>query len=352
MLEPPYVQALGVNDDSGVAVSSEGGARAILTLAISDYAHVRDLTSGRVVVEGVQLTTLTLPIEEIFHRFLRHREWHISELSLAKYVALRASGDGSLCAIPVFPSRVFRHSSIFVRADGVSRPQDLAGARIGIPEWAQTAAVYTRALLVHEWGIPLSEVEWVQGGVNQPGRQEKVRVALPPGVSLRREPTRSLDEMLCAGDLDAVFSARPPASFQRGDASIVRLFDDYEPIERDYLVRTGIFPIMHVVVIRADVLAQLPWVAQNLYAAFVAAKEACLERLQDLTASRAPVPWMAQRVGDSQRLLGGDPWPYGLDANRPTLDAFLDYTAEQGVAERRLPAEELFVPSVLDQHRV
>ena len=323
-----------------------------LTMAISFYDHLRDLVDGRIQAEGIELTTLMLPVEEIFHRFMNHREWHVSELSLAKYVAMRASDDSSLCAIPVFPSRVCRHSSIFVRPDGPSRPEELAGARIGVPEWAQTASVYTRALLMHEWGVPLVDVQWTQAGVNEPGRQEHVALELPDGISLRHEAERSLDEMLHAGDLDAVFSARPPASFGRGDPGIVRLFTDFEPIEREYVRRTGIFPIMHVVVIRGDVLQADPWVAQNLYTALIAAKDACLERMGEMAASRAPLPWVSQRLEESRRLLGSDPWPYGVESNRRTLQAFLDYAHEQGVARRRLVPEELFVDSVLERYRV
>jgi 4,5-dihydroxyphthalate decarboxylase len=221
-----------------------------------------------------------------------------------------------------------------------------------VPEWAQTAAVYTRSLLVHEWGIQLRDVNWVQAGVNQPGRQEKVQLHLPEGVTLSREPERSLDEMLHAGDLDAVFSAHPPASFERGDPGITRLFPDYEPVEREYVTRTGIFPIMHVVVIRSDVLERDPWVAQNLFTAFVAAKDASLARLSEMTASRFPLPWVPERLAEIRALIGPDPWPYGVEANRVTLDAFARYAHEQGVAARRLEPEELFAPQVLGHYRV
>jgi 4,5-dihydroxyphthalate decarboxylase len=323
-----------------------------LTMAVSGYDHIRDLATGAIRVEGAEITTLTLPLEEIFYRFLHYREWHVSELSLAKYVALRAAGDDSLQAIPVFPSRMCRHSSIFVRPDGPREPADLAGARIGLPEWAQTAAVYTRSLLVHDWGIPLRDVHWVQAGVNQPGRREKVQLHLPEGVTLSQEPERSLDEMLLAGDLDAVFSAHPSASFERGDPGITRLFPDYEPVEREYVARTGIFPIMHVMVIRADVLERDPWVAQNLFTALVAAKDASLARLAEMTASRVPLPWLPGRLAEARALIGPDPWPYGVEANRVTLDAFARYAYEQGVAARRLEPEELFAPQVLGHYRV
>lgn len=323
-----------------------------LTLALSGYEHTRDLTSGDVRVEGVDLTCLTLPVEEVFYRFLHHREWEVTELSFAKYVALRAAGDESVVAIPVFPSRVCRHSSIFVRPGGPTHPKELAGARIGIPEWAQTAAVYSRSLLVHEWGIGLDQVQWFQAGVNQPGRQEKVAVQVPDGVSLTRVPDRSLDEMLHAGELDAVFSAHPPDSFELGDPGIVRLFADYEPVEREYVARTGIFPIMHIVAIRGDVLEAHPWVAGNLQTAFEEAKRRSVARLSEMTASRVPLPWLPAHVEEMRRVLGPDPWPYGVAANRVTLDAFARFAHEQGVAARRLTPEELFAPQVLGGVRV
>ncbi len=323
-----------------------------LTAALSGYAHTDGLASGAVRPVGIDLQVLNLPVEEIFYRFLRYREWHVSELSLAKYVSLRAAGDDSLTAIPVFPSRVCRHSSIFVRRGGITHPKQLAGARVGVPEWAQTASVYTRSLLMHEWGIALADVEWLQAGVNQPGRQEKVALHLPAGVSVTPVPDRSLGEMLASGDLDAVFSAHPPQVFEDGHPDVVRLFPEYEQVEREYVARTGIFPIMHVVALRADVTERWPWVAANLVAAFDQAKETTLRWLGEMTASRVPVPWMANRVEESRRLLGGDPWPYGVDANRTTLEAFTRFAHEQGVARRLVSVEELFPPQVLGSYRV
>lgn len=323
-----------------------------LTMAMSGYDHVRDLASGEVRVEGVDLTVLTLPIEEVFFRFLHYREWHVSELSMAKYVALRASGDTSLVAIPVFPSRVCRHSSVFVRRGGPTSPKELAGGRVGVPEWAQTAAVYTRALLQYEWGVPLQDVRWFQAGVNNPGRAEKVALHLPDGISLTPVPDRSLEDMLLAGDLDAVFSAHPPESFERGDGEIVRMFPDYQPLEREHVARTGVFPIMHICVIRADVLESAPWVAANLLTALEEAKRRSIARLSEMTASRVPLPWVPNLVEDMRRLLGPDPWPYGIEANRVTLEAFTRWAHEQGVAARRLEPEELFAPQVRERYKV
>lgn len=323
-----------------------------LTMAMSGYEHMRDLESGDVTVEGVDLTMLTMPVEEIFFRFLRHREWHVSELSMAKYVALRAAGDTSLTAIPVFPSRVCRHSSIFVRQDGPFDPKELAGGRIGVPEWAQTAAVYTRALLQHEWGLDLRDITWFQAGVNTPGRKEKVALSLPEGLSVTAVPDCSLDQLLQAGDLDAVLSAHPLASFERGDGGIVRMFPDYVPLEREYVARTGIFPIMHIVVIQSGVLETAPWVAGNLLTAFEEAKRRSIERLSEMTASRIPLPWVPAMVADMRAMVGPDPWPYGLAANRVTLEAFTRWAHEQGVASRPLQPEELFAPQVLDQYKI
>jgi len=327
-------------------------SRLALTLAQGGYDHISDLASGEVRVDGVDLTVLTLPVEEIFFRFLRFREWHVSELSFAKYLALRTSGDTSLVAIPVFPSRVCRHSSVFVGPDGPSSPGELAGCRIGVPEWAQTASVYSRGLLQHEWGVPLQDVKWFQAGVNTPGRAEKVPLHLPDGISLTPVPDRCLDDMLRDGELDAIFSAHPPDSFERGDPRIVRMFPNYREVEREHMARTRIFPIMHIIAIRADVLEAAPWVAANLYTAFCEAKRRSVERLSKITTSRLPMAWVPSLVDEMRLLLGPDPFPYGVEDNRPTLDAFTRWAYEQGVASRPVDAAELFAPQVLDLVKV
>src|ERR1700722_14637709 len=228
-----------------------------LTLAVHDYDHVRDLSSGAVGVEGVTLRCLHYPVEEIFFRFTRFREWDLSELSLAKYASLRAAGDDSLVAIPVFTSRSFRHSAIFVRADGpVDDPAALAGARIGVPEWTQTATVYARGVLAHEFGVALADVSWVQAGTNEPGRTEGGAVALPPGVSLTPMPEDTLNDLLLAGEIDALIAAHPPTDFEHGSGRIVRLFSDHRAVEERSYRETGVFPIMHVVALQADLHAR------------------------------------------------------------------------------------------------
>jgi 4,5-dihydroxyphthalate decarboxylase len=335
-----------------VCVSKVSIMALTLTLAISEYEHVSDLTTGRVVPEGFRLNCLSLPIEEIFFRFIHYREWDVTELSFAKYLAMRAAGDTSIIALPVFPSRVCRHSSIYVRRGGITEPAQLAGARVGLPEWAQTAAIYSRALLTHEWGIPLQDVEWYQAGVNEPGRAEKVRIHLPDGVRLTAVPDRSLDAMLLDGEVDAVFSARPPRSLADGNSDVVRLFPEFEGIEREYVRRTGIFPIMHVIALRSEVLDEHPWVAMNLLEAFEEAKQRSVARLTDITASRVPLPWGASRMDEAKALFGDDPWPYGVEANRTTLESFIRFAWEQGVIAERLEPEALFPPQVLTRYRV
>ena len=324
-----------------------------LTLAINDYDHARELVTGRVRAEGIDLTCLTLSVEEIFYRFTAFREWDVSELSLAKYTSLVGSGDRSLTAIPVFPSRVFRHSAIYVRSDGpVREPGDLAGRRVGVPEWIQTAGVYVRGVLQDSYGVALRDVAWVQGGVNQTGREELVAAKLPAGVAIEAVSDRALQDMLVDGDLDAVITARPPQRFLDGDSRIRRLFDDPRAVEAAHFRETGIFPIMHTIAIRSEVVDAHPWVAGNLLTAFTEAKDRSLARLSDMNASRFPVPWSHDLGRQAADLLGPDLWPYGIDPNRRTLESFLRYAHEQGVAERAVAPEDLFPPSVRRSFRV
>ncbi|MFD0666778.1 ABC transporter substrate-binding protein [Ramlibacter sp. MAHUQ-53] len=329
-------------------------SRLTLSIALGAYDHVRDLTEGIIRPDGLDLVGMHFQPEEVFFRFLRFREFDISEVSFAKYIAMASSPQGcDFIALPVFPSRVFRHSSIYVRADaGITRPQDLAGRRVGLPEWAQTAAIYSRGLLAHEYGVDLRSIDWVQAGVNQPGRKEKVALALPEGLRCTPAPQASLSSLLADGGIDAALTARPPEAFLRGDGRVVRLFADYRETELDYWRRTGIFPIMHVVVLRREVHERHPWVAMNLLKAFEQAKEASQARALDITCSAFPVPWLPDHAEQARSLMGGDLWPYGVDANQATLRAFTQYAYEQGVAQRLMAPEELFAPQTLERFKV
>jgi len=311
-----------------------------LSLAVGAYDHVRDLRP-----RGIALNQITLRIEEIFFRFTKFREWDASEMSFGKVVALMADPDPQIIALPVFVSRVFRHSAIYLRkGSGITRPKDLEGRRVGVPEWAQTATIYVRGMLAHEYGVDLASIDWVQAGVHEAGRLEKVKLHLPPGLRVTPARDRSLADMLAKGDLDAVISARDPGG--------ERLFPDYPAQELAYYRKTRIFPIMHTVVLRRDVYERDRWVAMNLLQAFEEAKQRGVERAAEIGASAVPVPWVADHTRRWQEVAGEDFWPYGVQPNRPTLEAFLQYSFEQGICARRLQVEELFAPETLERAKI
>jgi 4,5-dihydroxyphthalate decarboxylase len=321
-------------------------ARIPLSLAIGAYDHVRDLLNGAISPEGIELLAHELAIEEVTFRFTRFAEWDACELSFGKTVALLAQDDPQLVPIPVFPSRVFRHSAIYVPLNSsLKDPRELEGKRVGIPEWAQTAGIYVRGLLQHEYGVDLCAVDWVQAGVREPGRGEKVALRLPPGLKLTPMPDKSLSQMLAAGELDAVISARAPQNARR-------LLADCQALELAYWKKTRIFPIMHVVVLRKDVYQRNRWIAMNLLKAFEQAKNRSLARIADMAASHYPLPWLADHATISQAMLGSDYWPYGIEPNRTTLEAFALYAFEQGVSSRKLAVESLFVPEVQSSFKV
>lgn len=310
-----------------------------LSLAISPYDHARDLRA-----QGIELTVLNLPIEEIFYRFTRWREFDASEMSFAKVVSLLSQPSPDIVAIPVFPSRVFRHSAIYVGRASIKEPKDLEGKRVGIPEWAQTAGIYVRGLLQREYGVNLRRIEWVQAGVREPGREEKVGLKLPAGIRITREPGKTLVGMLASGELDAAISARDPGG--------PRLFNDYVGLELEYYRKTRIFPIMHVIVLRREVYERDRWVAMNLLKAFEEAKRASQARITEIGVSHVPMPWVAEYARRWREVAGEDFWPYGIEENRPTLEAFLQYAYEQGVATRHLKVEELFAPETLERAKI
>ncbi len=324
-----------------------------LTLAVCDYDHVRDLTSGFVQPEGIDILPFDLPIEEIFWRQLKYSEFDVTELSFGMYTSLVSRGNHDFVGIPVFPSRVFRHGAIFVRKDsGLSTPSDFRGKRVGLAQWSQTAATFVRGIFVDRYDVRLSDIEWVQAGVNDAGREDPATLKLPAGIRLTSYPHRSLDEMIVAGDIDAIISARAPKSALGPNPNIVRLFENYVEIEQRYFEETGIFPIMHLIAIKRATYEANPWIARSLYKAFDRARARSRERLIDSTASRIPVPWLPDFVGRSAALLGPDPFAYGIEPNRTTLEAFTRYAHEQGVAHRLLAVEELFAPEMQTEYRV
>jgi 4,5-dihydroxyphthalate decarboxylase len=334
-------------------IENGGTARLHLTLATTDYDHVRDVVNGVVRAEGIVLTAFVLPVEEIFFRFIKNREWDVSELSFGKFIAYAAQGNSPFVGIPVFPSRVFRHSAFYVRADrGIATAKDLEGKSVGIPEWAQTAGIYARGYLSESAGVDLRKIKWVQAGMNQAGREEKVEFKLPPGIQYSQRRDTSLSAMLLSGEIDAAISARVPDAFHSGGGKVVRLYPDYRADEMSYYARTGIYPIMHVIALRRAVFERYPWAAMNLLKAFEQAKARSLERIGDLTASRIPVPWSASIVSEYAKNFGDDPFPYGLDANRKTLEAFCRFAHAQGVTAKQLTPDDLFPQEVRASVRV
>jgi 4,5-dihydroxyphthalate decarboxylase len=320
-----------------------------LTVAFSDYDHVRDLAEGRIRTPGLTLRFLDMSITDVFGRFTTHREWDVSEMGLGKYAALKSSGDEGITAIPVFPSRMFRQSAFFVPASShLEQLDQLEGCRVGIPEWAQTAGIYARGALQHDVGVELSSIEWVQAGVNEAGRSEKVTIRMPEGVVYVREPEKTLNGMLLEGEVDAVLTAQAPRSYLANDGSVRRLLQDSQKEEEAYWRRTGIFPIMHTVAIRNDVAADHPWIPLNLLSAFQQAKEASVTRALDWSSTKFPIPWVTWRTEQARNLFDGEYWPYGVESNRDTLHAFLQFAYEQGVTNKLMRVEQLFFESTID----
>jgi 4,5-dihydroxyphthalate decarboxylase len=319
-----------------------------LTVATDDYDHFRDFRLGLVKAEGIETTWLTMDIHEVFARFAANREWDVSELSFAKFAAQVTEPDSDIVGIPVFASRMFRMSSFYInKKSGIKSPADLRGKKVGLPEWAQTAAVYTRGWLAHNAGVPLTEIDWYQAGTEQPGRTEKVELNLPKGLRLTRVTDKTLSGMLAAGELDCIMTARPPSCFVKKHPDVARLFPDFQAEEMRQFEATGVYPIMHIIALKRSILKENPWVARNLFNAFEESKERSLARLHDMSVSRYPVPWLADHVARLQERLGKDLYPYGIEENRPTLETFLKYAYEQGIARRLAKPEDLFPAGIM-----
>jgi 4,5-dihydroxyphthalate decarboxylase len=345
--------AVSSSDRPPEIIESGGTARLHLTLATTDYDHVRDLVNGVVRPDGIVLTGFVLPVEEVFFRFIKNREWDISEMSFGKFIGYASQGNSPFIGIPVFPSRVFRHSAFYVRADrGIASPKDLEGKTVGIPEWAQTAGIYARGYLTESAGVDLRKIKWVQAGMNEAGREEKVEFKLPPGIEYSQRRDTSISAMLLSGEIDAAISARVPDAFSASGGKVVRLYPDYRSEEMAYHAATGIYPIMHVIALRRALFERYPWVAMNLFKAFDEAKHRSQERIRDLTASRIPVPWSAAILGEYAQNFGADPFPYGLEENRKTLDAFCRFAHAQGITAQRLSPDDLFPKEVRASVRV
>ena len=317
-----------------------------LTMACWNYDRTRALADGRVRIDGVELNYLDLPVEETFFRMLRHREFDVAEMSLSSYVLSLFQPEPPFVAIPVFPSRVFRHSGIFVNArSGIATPKDLVGKMVGLPEYQLTANVWIRGILEEHYGVPASSVVYFTGGQETPGRNEKLKLQLPPEFRVERiAADKTLAAMLASGEIDAFYGPRTPSTFYSRPDAVKRLFPDFKAVEQEYFRQTGIFPIMHTVVIRRDIYDRHRWLAQSLYKAFVEAQRLSYDDLIESSALKTMLPWLIAHVEETRGVMGHEFWPYGAGPNRKTLETFLRYSHQQGLAKSVLSLDQLFAP--------
>lgn len=321
-----------------------------LSVAIGDYDRNRPLIDGQVKIDGVDPVFMKLVPEEIFFRAFRSQDFDICELSLSSFSLKTALGNCPYDGIPAFVSRCFRHTSIFVRTDRVRKPEDLRGRRVGVPEYQLTANVWARAILEDDFGVHPSDIEWVRGGIEHAARPEKIAIKLPPCVRLTDAPEgKTISELLVEGEIDGFIAPRAPAI---SSPNIGWLFSDPMAAGKDYFQRTGIFPIMHLIGVRRTLAEKHPWLPAAVLKAFERSKQTALEQLSDVSATKVTLPFVEEQLKAARELMGEDFWPYGVDANRKTLDAFLHHHHSQGLSPRRLKVEELFHPATLESFKI
>lgn len=323
-----------------------------LPLSLGCFVYLdrtRALHTGQVRPAGIDLTVVPTDIGELFRRTAQHAEFDVAEMSTSTFMMMRAEGDDRLVGLPVFLSRAFRHSQVYVNAEsGIERPEDLRRRNVGIPEYQMTAALWIRAFLQHDYGVAPADVNWWYGGVEEPSYAERRHHAIPPGVTYERiADGKWLTGMLESGELDAYVTAAEPAAFRAGSPRIRRLFPNWAEVERDSFRRTGIFPIMHMTVMRRDVYERHPWAVEAMLDAFVVAKRHGQRRLRDLGALAVSLPWLGRHLEEVDELFGGDPFPYGVEQNRAVLEQMTAYAHEQGLTPRRLALDELFPPEAM-----
>ena len=324
-----------------------------LSVAMGDYDRNRALFDGRVQVDGCDPVYMLLSPEEMFFRAMRSQDFDVTELSFSSYLVKHASGDCPYIAIPVFLSRAFRHTSIYVRKDRIHRPEDLKGKRIGIPEYQLTAIVWARAILQQDYGIAPRDVTWVRGGIDTPGRPEKIRLNLPEDIRIESAPAdKTISDLLDAGEIDGFIAPRPPSGGALRNPHVAWLFDDPTAVAKDFYRRTGIFPIMHVVGIRKTLAQQHPWLPAALFKAFSESKTRALELLADTSATKVTLPFVEEQLKAARETLGEDFWSYGVGKNVKTLEAFLHHHHAQGLSSRRVALEELFHPSTYESYSI
>jgi 4,5-dihydroxyphthalate decarboxylase len=325
-----------------------------LSIAMGNYDRTRPLYDGDVQIDGADPVYMLLSPEEMFFRAFRDRAFDVSELSLSSFAVKTAAGTNPYVGVPVFPSRAFRHTCIVVRTDrGIDRPADLKGRRIGTPEYQLTACVWARALLEEEYGVRPSDITWVRGGMEDPGRPEKIPLRLPEEVRIETAPEdTTLSQMLERGEIDGIVGPRAPSCFERGDRNVGWLFPEPSQAAAGYFRKTGIFPIMHILGVRRELAEQHPWLPMAVAKAFNQAKSIALARLVDTSATKVTLPFVDEQLRGARGLMGNDFWSYGYAPNRHVLDHFLHHHHAQGLSARRLQVEELFHPSTLESHKI
>jgi 4,5-dihydroxyphthalate decarboxylase len=318
----------------------------LLTFACGGYDRMEAMRRGIVQPAGIDLKFIQIDLPRIiFDRMAGRQEFDLSELSCSEFIAQTGRGDRNFVALPVFPSKVFRHGFIYYnKKSGIRTAKDLEGKRIGTPLYTQTAAVFIRGLLMEEYGVDLSGVQWVQGAVEKAGAHgiPSAPPLLKPVKIEQNHTDKSLGDLLAEGKIDALLGSRAPETFGK-HPDVARLFPNYREVERDYYKRTRIHPIMHCVAIRRDTYEKNPWIAKPLYEAFQASKAWALERMRFSAAQMVMLPWLFPDLDEIDELFGGDPWPYGVEANRPTLEALVRYMVAQNMIAKPIPVDELFL---------
>jgi 4,5-dihydroxyphthalate decarboxylase len=320
-----------------------------LTFAVETYDRIRALQDGRVQPEGIDLNLLYLTVEETFYRHARYQEFDVSEMSLSSFLLTLDAEEPPFVGLPVFPSRMFRHQSIYVNKEsGITTPADLIGKRVGVPEYQLTAVVWQRGILAEHYGVPVESVKYFTGGMEQPGRFEKIKLKLPPEISVTPiAADQTLSALLAAGELDAVYAAGEPVGFGTLP-QLGRLFEDFQSAEIDYYRKTGIFPIMHVIAVKRSVYEANPWIARSLTKAFNESLEIAYADLAQRNALMVMLPWLARHLDETVSVLGPRYWDYGLEANRHVLETFSRYSHEQGLAARPRAAEDIVLAAADD----
>jgi len=318
-----------------------------LTFACGLYDRMLALATGEIKPDGIDLNFIAIDNpREIFDRMANRLEFDACEMSSSEFISRFAADKLPFVGLPVFASRVFRHGFIVVNRKQVASARELAGKRIGVPLYTQTAAIFIRGLMQHDLGVELSGIEWVEGAVNEPGAygNPAVMPLLKPVTLTPNRSGKSLNDLLQAGEIAAIIGSNLPRALKR-HPDVVRLFPDYRAREKDYFRRTGIFPIMHLVVIRKELYERHPFVATSLYNAFCAAKDRAREKMRFVSTLRYMLPWLADDIEEMDEVFGGDCWPCGVEPNRPTLQALVTYMAEQGLIPQPIAIEKLFVPT-------